>query len=66
VFAPSLRNFAPPVDGARCAAATGGEGTSLTAREAQILRMLEMGLSNQDIAARLCIAVHTKTTCTAC
>ena len=31
----------------------------LTAREVQILRMLEMGLSNQDIAARLCISVHT-------
>jgi DNA-binding NarL/FixJ family response regulator len=31
----------------------------LTAREAQILAMLEMGLSNRDIAARLCIAVHT-------
>lgn len=31
----------------------------LTAREAQILRMLELGLSNQDIAKRLCIAVHT-------
>jgi DNA-binding NarL/FixJ family response regulator len=31
----------------------------LTAREAQILRMLELGLSNQDIAAQLCIAVHT-------
>jgi DNA-binding NarL/FixJ family response regulator len=31
----------------------------LTAREAQILSMLEMGLSNRDIAARLCIAVHT-------
>jgi len=31
----------------------------LTAREAQILRMLEMGLSNRDIGAQLCIAVHT-------
>jgi DNA-binding NarL/FixJ family response regulator len=31
----------------------------LTAREAQILRMLEMGLSNRDIAAELCIALHT-------
>jgi DNA-binding NarL/FixJ family response regulator len=31
----------------------------LTAREAQILKMLELGLSNRDIAARLCIAVHT-------
>lgn len=31
----------------------------LTSREAQILRMLEMGLSNKDIAERLCIAVHT-------
>jgi DNA-binding NarL/FixJ family response regulator len=31
----------------------------LTAREAQILRMLELGLSNRDIATRLCIAVHT-------
>jgi DNA-binding NarL/FixJ family response regulator len=31
----------------------------LTAREIQILRMLEVGLSNRDIASRLCIAVHT-------
>ncbi|KWX60703.1 two-component system response regulator [Mycobacterium sp. NAZ190054] len=31
----------------------------LTAREVQILRMLELGLSNRDIADRLCIAVHT-------
>lgn len=31
----------------------------LTVREVQILRMLEMGLSNRDIALRLCIAVHT-------
>lgn len=31
----------------------------LTAREAQILRMLEVGLSNRDIASQLCIAVHT-------
>lgn len=31
----------------------------LTAREIQILRMLELGLSNRDIADRLCIAVHT-------
>ena len=33
--------------------------TVLTPREAQILRMLELGLSNRDIAAQLCIAVHT-------
>ena len=31
----------------------------LTAREIQILRMLELGLANRDIAERLCIAVHT-------
>jgi DNA-binding NarL/FixJ family response regulator len=31
----------------------------LTAREAQILGMLELGRSNQDIAAALSIAVHT-------
>lgn len=31
----------------------------LTTREVQILRMLEMGLSNRDIAARLCITLHT-------
>jgi DNA-binding NarL/FixJ family response regulator len=31
----------------------------LTGREAQILRMLEMGLTNRDIADELCIAVHT-------
>ena len=31
----------------------------LTAREMQILGMLEQGLSNKDIADQLCIAVHT-------
>jgi DNA-binding NarL/FixJ family response regulator len=31
----------------------------LTTRESQTLTMLELGLSNQDIAAQLCIAVHT-------
>ncbi|MEV0672726.1 response regulator transcription factor [Mycobacterium sp. NPDC050441] len=31
----------------------------LTSREIQILRMLELGLANQDIADELCIAVHT-------
>jgi DNA-binding NarL/FixJ family response regulator len=31
----------------------------LTAREAQVLKMLELGLSNRDIAEKLCIAVHT-------
>lgn len=34
-------------------------GLALTGREAQILRMLEMGLSNREIAEHLCIAVHT-------
>ena len=34
-------------------------GLVLTAREDQILRMLELGLSNQDIATQLCIAVPT-------
>jgi len=32
---------------------------ALTAREAEILKMLELGRSNQDIATHLCIAVHT-------
>lgn len=31
----------------------------LTAREIQILRMLELGLANREIADQLCIAVHT-------
>lgn len=31
----------------------------LTAREAQILQMLRVGMSNRDIADQLCIAVHT-------
>lgn len=31
----------------------------LTGREAQILRMLELGMTNRDIADELCIAVHT-------
>jgi DNA-binding NarL/FixJ family response regulator len=37
----------------------GAEELVLTAREIQILRMLEMGLSNRDIADQLCIALHT-------
>jgi DNA-binding NarL/FixJ family response regulator len=36
-----------------------GRGLVLTTREAQILKMLELGRSNSDIAARLDIAVHT-------
>lgn len=32
---------------------------ALTSREDQILRLLDMGLSNQAIASHLCIAVHT-------
>lgn len=35
------------------------KGLVLTAREAQILRMLELGLSNREIAEELCIALHT-------
>jgi DNA-binding NarL/FixJ family response regulator len=31
----------------------------LTAREAEILRFLQLGLSNREIAEQLCIAVHT-------
>jgi len=31
----------------------------LTAREVEILRMLEAGLSNREIADQLCIALHT-------
>jgi DNA-binding NarL/FixJ family response regulator len=37
----------------------GTEELVLTAREAQILRMLESGQSNREIAEQLCIAVHT-------
>ena len=37
----------------------GEHDLTLTARELQILRMLEMGLSNRDIADQLCIALHT-------
>jgi len=37
----------------------GSEELVLTAREIQILRMLEMGLSNRDIADQLYIALHT-------
>lgn len=35
------------------------EEMALTAREAEILRMLKLGLSNREIAEQLCIAVHT-------
>ncbi|MDF2830558.1 MAG: response regulator containing a CheY-like receiver domain and an DNA-binding domain [Mycobacterium sp.] len=37
----------------------GGKELVLTAREAQILGMLRIGLSNREIAAQLCIAVNT-------
>lgn len=36
-----------------------GKELVLTAREVQILRMLEAGLANQEISEELCIAVHT-------
>jgi DNA-binding NarL/FixJ family response regulator len=36
-----------------------GRDLALTPREAQILKMLELGRSNSEIAARLDIAVHT-------
>lgn len=35
------------------------KGLVLTSREIQILRMLEAGLANREIAEQLCIAVHT-------
>lgn len=35
------------------------KGLVLTTREVQILRMLEAGLANREIADQLCIAVHT-------
>jgi DNA-binding NarL/FixJ family response regulator len=35
------------------------EDLVLTAREAEILNMLKLGLSNREIADQLCIAVHT-------
>ncbi|MGE2714619.1 LuxR C-terminal-related transcriptional regulator [Mycolicibacterium litorale] len=38
---------------------TDAKSLDLTAREAQILRMLELGQSNREIAAELCIAIHT-------
>jgi DNA-binding NarL/FixJ family response regulator len=38
---------------------TAAQELVLTGREAQILRMLELGLSNRAIADELCIAVHT-------
>ncbi|AFM19329.1 response regulator containing a CheY-like receiver domain and an HTH DNA-binding domain [Mycolicibacterium chubuense NBB4] len=38
---------------------SGGRDLVLTTRETQILQMLELGRSNQDIAAHLSIAVHT-------
>lgn len=37
----------------------GGKEISLTARELQIVRMLELGMSNREIADSLCIALHT-------
>ena len=38
---------------------SGPRDLALTTREMQILRMLEMGLSNRDIADQLCITLHT-------
>jgi DNA-binding NarL/FixJ family response regulator len=43
----------------RSAPASERRDIALTMRETQILRMLELGRSNRDIAARLDIAVHT-------
>jgi DNA-binding NarL/FixJ family response regulator len=49
-----LRRVSAVADGARPARIP-----SLTTREIQVLRMLKLGLSNQEIAARLQIAIHT-------
>jgi DNA-binding NarL/FixJ family response regulator len=38
---------------------TVGDDSPLTSREEEILDLLGMGLSNREIADRLCIAVHT-------
>jgi DNA-binding NarL/FixJ family response regulator len=38
---------------------TTAKDSALTARETEVLRMMESGLSNRAIAEELCIAVHT-------
>ncbi len=43
----------------RSAAPTAGERCLLTARERQVLELIEGGLSNKDIALRLGIKAHT-------
>ena len=49
-----LRRVSAVAEGARPARIP-----SLTSREIQVLRMLKLGLSNQEIAVQLAIAVHT-------
>lgn len=43
----------------RSDATTGHPKVSLTAREAEILRLVEQGLTNKQIATRLYVSVHT-------
>ena len=47
------------VGGAQSGAAQGGEGAYVTAREAEVLRLVAAGLTNAGIAARLGLSPHT-------
>jgi len=55
-IAATLLRRVPTVAGSRRSAT---KDSGLTAREIQVLHMLELGWSNQDIARELSIAVHT-------
>jgi DNA-binding NarL/FixJ family response regulator len=59
------RRYVYPVLGARLAAAearTGAASDSLSERECEVLRLLALGHTNQEIATMLCISVRTAET----
>lgn len=59
MLAPSVGNSASPIISSASQRQPAGRELVLKAREAEILNMLELDLSNRAIAEKLCIAVHT-------
>ncbi len=63
IFVPAVEAYREEVPVAGSDSGTAAdEDPGLTAREAEIVRCIARGLSNKEIAAKLCVSIHTVTT----